>query len=78
MIGGVRFAATRGTPRRRSKPTHEERIAEFEARWQTGGFTFLGSFGDTARTAEANDYAAEFVREKIRARRRRSRTSPRG
>ena len=47
--------------------TDEERIAEFESRWQTGGFTFLGSFGDTARTAEANHHAAEFVRQKIRA-----------
>src|SRR3954447_4838299 len=45
----------------------EERIAQFEARWQLGGFTFLGAFADTGRVPEANGHAAEFVREKIRS-----------
>ena len=47
--------------------THEERLSEYESRWEIGGFTFLGAFGDTARSAEANGHAADFVREKIRA-----------
>lgn len=44
----------------------DTRVAEFESRWNFGGFTFLGAFGDTAVSAEANQHAAEFVREKIR------------
>jgi cyclohexanone monooxygenase len=47
--------------------THDERNEQFESRWEIGGFTFLGAFGDTGRDPEANHYAAEFVREKIRA-----------
>jgi cyclohexanone monooxygenase len=45
--------------------TDEEREREYEARWEIGGFAFLGAFGDTALNAEANEYAAEFVRRKI-------------
>ena len=47
--------------------TPEERAAEFERRWQTGGVAFLGSFIDLLFNEQANEIAAEFVREKIRA-----------
>ncbi len=45
----------------------EERKAAFEFRWQRGGLSFLGAYGDLMLNADANQYAAEFVREKIRA-----------
>ncbi len=44
----------------------DERRAEFERRWQKGGLTFMGSFGDLMLSQEANDNLAEFVRNKIR------------
>ncbi len=45
----------------------EERKAAFEFRWQRGGLSFTGTYGDLMLKTEANAYAAEFVREKIRA-----------
>jgi cyclohexanone monooxygenase len=45
----------------------ETALAEFEKRWETGGFCFLGAYGDLLISQEGNDVAAEFVREKIRA-----------
>jgi cation diffusion facilitator CzcD-associated flavoprotein CzcO len=47
--------------------TPEERAAAFEYRWQRGGLSFLGAYGDLLLTAEANKLAADFVRDKIRA-----------
>lgn len=47
--------------------TPEERRAEMEARWNAGGFSFIAAFADLMATKEANDYAAEFAREKMRA-----------
>jgi cyclohexanone monooxygenase len=47
--------------------TAEQREATYEARWQQGGFSFVGSYADTSMNMEANDLAAEFVRRKIRA-----------
>jgi cyclohexanone monooxygenase len=44
-----------------------EREAMFEARWQVGGFGFLGSFNDLIVNPAANELACEFVRDKIRA-----------
>ena len=44
----------------------EERLAEFESRWGTGGLGFLGAFSDLLVDHEANEMAAEFVRSKIR------------
>ena len=44
----------------------DDRLAEYEARWERGGFTFLGSFNDLLLDREANETAAEFVRAKIR------------
>ena len=46
----------------------EERVAEYERRWQRGGLWFLGAFQDLMVNQEANDTAAEFVRQKIRER----------
>jgi cyclohexanone monooxygenase len=45
----------------------EEREAELERRWQIGGFAFLGAFSDGIIDPQANEYAAEFERDKIRA-----------
>ncbi|MET1003627.1 MAG: NAD(P)/FAD-dependent oxidoreductase [Acidimicrobiia bacterium] len=45
----------------------QRRVEEFEARWQRGGFQFLGAFNDLMLDENANTTAAEFVRTKIRA-----------
>ena len=47
--------------------TPTEREAEFEARWQVGGFGLLGAYTDLFTDPVANNHAAEFVRNKIRA-----------
>ena len=44
-----------------------QREAMFEARWRIGGFAFFGAFNDLMVNPRANDLAAEFVRQKIRA-----------
>jgi len=44
----------------------EVRRHEFEMRWARGGFGFLGGFDDALTDAQANEVAAEFVRERIR------------
>ena len=45
----------------------EERRARLEADWQTGGFEWMfGSYNDLLTNREANELAADFVREKIR------------
>jgi len=46
--------------------TPEEREAEYERRWQIGGFAYLGAFSDTITDPVANEHASEFVRRKIR------------
>ncbi len=43
----------------------EERWAEFEKRWQRGGFGFLSSYNDFLLRKDANDLVADFVRHKI-------------
>ncbi len=43
----------------------EERLEEFERRWQNGGLAFLGAYNDLLLNNEANELAAEFVRSKI-------------
>jgi cyclohexanone monooxygenase len=45
----------------------EERLAILEARWQSGGTSFMAAFNDLVTNQTSNDYAAEFVRNKIRA-----------
>ena len=47
--------------------SEEERQAQFEARWQVGGFSLLGAFNDLMVNEASNAHAAEFVRNKIRA-----------
>ncbi|HET7737091.1 MAG TPA: NAD(P)/FAD-dependent oxidoreductase, partial [Tepidiformaceae bacterium] len=47
--------------------SEEERIAAYEARWLDGGVGVLGAFTDLMSNREANDTAAEFVRNKIRS-----------
>ena len=47
--------------------TPEEREAEYERRWQIGGFAYLGAFSDTIIDPVANEHASEFVRKKIRS-----------
>jgi cation diffusion facilitator CzcD-associated flavoprotein CzcO len=46
--------------------TETERQREYQARWERGGLSFLGSFADLLVDRQANDTAAEFVRAKIR------------
>ena len=43
----------------------EERRAEFERRWETGGFGFLSAYVDFLLKPEANEIVADFVRDKI-------------
>ena len=52
-------------PALRASP--QEREAGFAGRWQIGGLNFLGAFGDLLTDAGANQFAADFVRHKIRA-----------
>jgi len=55
----------------RSESAHavsaEEREREFEKRWQEGTLGFLAAFSDLLIDPQANDYAAEFIRRKIRS-----------
>ena len=46
-------------------PTEQQR--ELEERWAIGGLRYYGAFSDLLTDREANDIAAEFVRNKIRA-----------
>ena len=48
--------------------TPEERARELEKRWRLGGFNYQYAFGDALTDPEANEIAADFVRDKIRAR----------
>ncbi len=45
----------------------EDRQREYEARWAAGGTNFMAAFNDLIFNRQANDTAAEFVRDKIRA-----------
>jgi cyclohexanone monooxygenase len=46
--------------------TDEERAAEYESRWQSGGLSYFTSYQDLMTNQAANDTLAEFVRKKIR------------
>jgi len=46
--------------------TPEERAAEFDARWQQGGLSFLGAFTDLLISPDCNEMAADYVRDRIR------------
>jgi cation diffusion facilitator CzcD-associated flavoprotein CzcO len=61
--GGSRFPAN---PASIFEAGHDEREAAFEYRWARGGPGLLGTYGDIMVNKDANDIAAEFVRQKIR------------
>jgi len=44
----------------------DERVAEYQRRWDVGGFTYISGYTDVILSKESNDTAAEFVRGKIR------------
>jgi cyclohexanone monooxygenase len=46
--------------------TAEERAAVYEERWQRGGLGFTAAYTDLLTNREANETAAEFLRQKIR------------
>jgi len=50
-----------------SEVSAEERQRVYDERWRRGGLTFLGAFNDLLTDKQANDTAADYVREKIRA-----------
>ncbi len=52
--------------RRAMDVSKEERRREYARRWQEGGVNFVHSFKDIYLDQDANDTAAEFVRERIR------------
>ena len=56
----------RQSPQLAMETSPEERQKVYEARWETGGTSFMGSFADLITVKEANDSAADFVRAKIR------------
>jgi cyclohexanone monooxygenase len=56
----------RQSPQLAMETPPEERQRVYEARWESGGTSFMGSFADLITVQEANDSAAEFVRAKIR------------
>ncbi|WP_343896335.1 flavin-containing monooxygenase [Craurococcus roseus] len=47
--------------------SEEDRLREYEARWEGGGIAFMAAYNNLALDAEANRTAADFVREKIRS-----------
>ncbi len=68
----AREATTSGTlyersTRRGHETPPDERQAEFERRWQTGGVNFMHSFNDLMLDARSNQHAADFVRAQIAA-----------
>ena len=58
---------TRSSEQSAFEVSDEERLAEYEARWEMGGLPFLGAYGDLILDEKANATAADFVRKKIRA-----------
>ena len=56
----------RQSEQKASETPLDEQLNVYEARWQTGGTSFMGSFADIVTSKQANDTAAEFVRAKIR------------
>ncbi len=54
------------SPVRAQDVSEEERQAIYEYRWEVGGLGYLSSFGNLLSDSEANETAAEFVRDRIR------------
>ncbi len=44
----------------------DERIAEYESRWNNGGLCFMAAYDDLQSNTEANKTAAEFIENKIK------------
>jgi cation diffusion facilitator CzcD-associated flavoprotein CzcO len=63
----VNFKATPPNTQLALEVTPEEREAEYESRWKSGGLCYYTAYADLLTSKEANDTAAEFVRAKIRA-----------
>jgi len=71
-LRGVMHATPNGHPfvicdRSAHDVTPEERQAIYEAAWEKGGLQFRATFRDLLVDKAANDTAAEFIRQKIRA-----------
>lgn len=64
----VNYQPMAGNPNAAADVTAEEREAEFEMRWKSGGLCFYTSFHDLLFNREMNETLAEFVRRKIRPR----------
>ena len=64
----VDFHAMEPNPNNARDMTPEQRRAEYEFRWKSGGLSFYTSFKDLLFDPEMNEELAEFFREKIRAR----------
>ncbi|RRH73002.1 flavin-containing monooxygenase [Falsigemmobacter faecalis] len=60
-VGGLRPQSSRAF----YSVTPETRRALLEDAWKLGGLCILGTFSDLMTNQEANDYVAEFLREKI-------------
>ena len=46
--------------------SREDANIEFQRRWELGGTQFLGAYGDLLLNPDANEFAADFVKRKIR------------
>ena len=50
-----------------TQASHEERVREYQRRWDKGGVNFVHAFNDLIVNQASNDSIADFVRAKIRA-----------
>ncbi len=66
MSGGSGSRRILPNPKSVLEATPEEREKAFRERWENGGFGFQAAFGDIVRNLEANQFAADFVRNEIR------------
>jgi cyclohexanone monooxygenase len=64
LVGGIEPIETNS--RSALEATPEERLREYEYRWELGGLYYYTSYADLFSSQEANDTLAEFVRNKIR------------
>ena len=64
----VNFQPLESNTRKAMECTPEEREAEYEMRWKSGGLCYYTSFVDHLVDPEANEALADFVRSKLRPR----------
>ena len=64
----VNFQPLEGNTRNAMECTPDERLAEYEMRWESGGLCYYTSFADHLVDPAANEALAEFVRTKLRPR----------